>query len=101
MGEVQAKVEGSDEASLALNRRVEFHIVRQFGPLDELPTYQTDIRLPWNGQPYTVLQPKFNPEFGKSEEQLRKELELQTYDPTQFRDRDDDKDKSDTEKEGK
>jgi outer membrane protein OmpA-like peptidoglycan-associated protein len=100
MGEVQPKSSGIEESELAINRRVEFHIVRQFSAMDDLPTYETKIRLPWNGESYTVKQPDYNPEFGKSEEDLRKELELKTYDPTQFRLKEDEKAPEDT-KEGK
>ena len=49
MGEVVPKRTGSDEASLAENRRVEFHIVHTYGPEEEVPELGTDIRLPWSG----------------------------------------------------
>ncbi len=50
MGEVEPKVLGGDEASLAANRRVEFHIVRQLQPDEDLPAYESRILLPWSGQ---------------------------------------------------
>ena len=49
MGEVVPKRTGSDEASLAENRRVEFHIVHTYSPEEEVPELGTDIRLPWSG----------------------------------------------------
>ncbi|MEL6348193.1 MAG: OmpA family protein [Myxococcota bacterium] len=48
------------EAELAENRRVEFKIVRQYGPLDIVPEYKTDIQVPWNGSDYTAAQPPPN-----------------------------------------
>jgi outer membrane protein OmpA-like peptidoglycan-associated protein len=50
MGEVVPVAEGSDEASLELNRRVEFEIIRQYQPGDETPEYDPDVDLPWNGE---------------------------------------------------
>lgn len=52
MGETVPLVVGEDEASLAQNRRVEFDIVKQLGPLDVPPDFykQKDILLPWNGE---------------------------------------------------
>ena len=86
MGESQPKVEGEDEESLALNRRVEFHIVHQFGQLDDLPEYDTRVRAPWDGTWIEVQQPEFNHDLGKTDEQLEKEREAATYDPDQFKD---------------
>ncbi|MEC7986245.1 MAG: OmpA family protein, partial [Myxococcota bacterium] len=57
-GEALPKVEGSDEASLAQNRRVEFHIVRQdpaSGPLPELRDVKTK---PWDGTPLRSIIPE-------------------------------------------
>lgn len=56
-GEVRPKVEGDDEAAYAVNRRVEFHIVSEFGEFDDLPTYEPVILLPWNGEQSRVVQP--------------------------------------------
>jgi len=57
-GEALPKVAGSDEASLAKNRRVEFHIVRQdpaYGPLPIL----RDIKIsPWAGTPLNPIIPE-------------------------------------------
>ncbi len=54
MGEVEPKVAGADEASLAANRRVEFHIVRQLQPNEALPAYESQILLPWSGEPILI-----------------------------------------------
>lgn len=54
MGEVVPKTTGADEASLASNRRVEFHIVHVYGPADEVPELGADIHLPWSGDAATV-----------------------------------------------
>lgn len=51
MGEVMPLSQKTDEASLAANRRVEFHIVRQLDPLDPPLHYRSVPRLPWNGEP--------------------------------------------------
>lgn len=65
MGEVVPRnVEGIEglvsEAELAENRRVEFVIVHQYGPLELVPEYDTAIRVPWNGTNYTAAQPPPN-----------------------------------------
>lgn len=57
MGEVQPLVEGEDEESLQQNRRVEFHIVRQYDSAEEMPDYSTDVKLPWNGVGAKIVQP--------------------------------------------
>lgn len=49
MGEVETLVEGTDEASLQPNRRVEFRIVRQY-PTDDLPEYPKSFPIPWTGE---------------------------------------------------
>lgn len=54
MGEVEPKFTGDDEASLAANRRVEFHIVRQLQPDEALPDYESQILLPWSGEPIEI-----------------------------------------------
>ncbi len=55
MGEVVPVSAGTDEASLAANRRVEFHIVRQLTPQEALPDYEQRILLPWSGEPIEIL----------------------------------------------
>jgi outer membrane protein OmpA-like peptidoglycan-associated protein len=59
MGEVVTKAgfEGEDEESLQENRRVEFKIVHQYTNIEDMPDYDTAIRLPWNG----VSSVAFNP----------------------------------------
>lgn len=57
MGEVVPVVEGSDEASLERNRRVEFEIIQQYEPGDEVPEYSRDIKWPWSGEAGTATQP--------------------------------------------
>ncbi len=58
MGEVVPRTEGTDEGSLADNRRVEFKIVRQYR-MDEAPDDLRDApRLPWNGDGAQVVEPK-------------------------------------------
>ncbi len=50
MGEVVPKSAGQDEQSLAANRRVEFHIVRQRHPL-EPDSPLAPVTRPWDGAP--------------------------------------------------
>ena len=57
MGEVDPLVPGDDEEALATNRRVEFHIVRQYEYDDELPQFPAVMELPWNGMSVKVVQP--------------------------------------------
>lgn len=56
MGEVVPLAMGEDEQSLSANRRVEFDIIKQYGPLDIIPDYPDEILLPWNGQRHRVNQ---------------------------------------------
>ena len=66
MGEVKpreisgAAAELLTEAELAENRRVEFKIVHQYGPLEIVPEYNTSIKVPWNGSDYRSAQPPAN-----------------------------------------
>ena len=57
MGEVVPRKQGEDEATLAKNRRVDFHIIHRYNALDVLPEYPEDIRLPWSGQAVKVKTP--------------------------------------------
>lgn len=57
MGEVVPLKEGEDEQTLQVNRRVEFHITRQFDSPDEMPDYPNFQTLPWNGTIVQVVQP--------------------------------------------
>lgn len=61
MGEVVPVAEGSDEAALELNRRVEFHIVRQYRADEAIPEYPTTIDLPWSGAEARVRNPERKP----------------------------------------
>ncbi len=56
-GEVDPKVDGEDEESLAVNRRVEFHVAAQYTEFDDLPSYGKTQKLPWNGASNKVIQP--------------------------------------------
>ena len=58
MGEVVPRKKGTEEAALAKNRRVDFHIIHRYNELDVLPEYPEDIRLPWSGQPAKVKTPE-------------------------------------------
>ena len=58
MGEVVPRKQGSDEAALATNRRVDFHIIHRYSELDVLPEYPENIRLPWSGAPAKVKTPE-------------------------------------------
>jgi outer membrane protein OmpA-like peptidoglycan-associated protein len=57
MGEVDPLVAGDDEVALATNRRVEFHIVKQYSYDEELPKYPDVMDLPWNGMTVKIVQP--------------------------------------------
>jgi peptidoglycan-associated lipoprotein len=58
MGEVVPRKQGTEEATLAKNRRVDFHIIHRYSELDVLPEYPEDIKLPWSGQPAKVKTPE-------------------------------------------
>jgi hypothetical protein len=58
MGEVVPNQSGTDEASLATNRRVEFKIIRQYNPDEKRPDLNTAIKLPWSGAEATVEKPE-------------------------------------------
>jgi outer membrane protein OmpA-like peptidoglycan-associated protein len=96
MGEVEPVTGGTDEASLAANRRVEFHIVRQLQPDEDLPAYQSQILLPWSGEPIQIeLQER--PDQAAEQEQPPPEPtqpspveERETLDPNEFLQEDDD-----------
>ncbi len=57
MGEVVPRTAGSDEAALAGNRRVEFHIVRQYEPGDTPLPLRPAPRFPWSGDPAPAVFP--------------------------------------------
>jgi outer membrane protein OmpA-like peptidoglycan-associated protein len=58
MGEVVPAREGADEPSLAVNRRVIFHIVRHYAPGEPAPDYASEVRLPWSGTSHRVTHPE-------------------------------------------
>lgn len=84
MGEVVPKNLGTDEVSLAENRRVEFHIVQRLRPEDGYPAFPDTTPLPWTGERVPVVQPKEPPppEAPKTVEQQLEEL----LSPDNFRD---------------
>ncbi|MFK7927787.1 MAG: OmpA family protein [Myxococcota bacterium] len=57
MGEVVPIAEGSDEASLEKNRRVEFAIIKQYQPGVTAPTYEQPFKWPWSGEAGAAVQP--------------------------------------------
>lgn len=62
-GEVAPARAGESEDALAANRRVIFHIARQWVPGEPYPGWGTDIRLPWTGDARTLAPPPAD--FGK------------------------------------
>lgn len=68
MGEVEPVVPGTEEAALAKNRRVIFHIVRRLKPGEEQPPIRTEMLLPWDGAPKTFTPPPPLPAPAKTEE---------------------------------
>lgn len=57
MGEVLPRSGGLDEASLASNRRVEFHVVRQYAPSEQDPNYRPVEQAPWDGESVELQAP--------------------------------------------
>jgi outer membrane protein OmpA-like peptidoglycan-associated protein len=57
MGEVLPHSGGDDEASLASNRRVEFHVVRQYAPSEDDPNYRPVEQAPWDGESVDLQAP--------------------------------------------
>ena len=57
-GEALPKFEGTDEESLAKNRRVEFHIVRQDPAYGPLPILRDIKKSPWTGTPINPVIPE-------------------------------------------
>ena len=54
MGEVEPVALGEEEARLALNRRVQFHILYYLETQADVPQLQNQIVLPWSGEQETV-----------------------------------------------
>ena len=57
MGEVAPVQMGAAEEELAVNRRVVFRIVRVYQAGETVPTYPSDVLIPWNGEPGKITQP--------------------------------------------
>lgn len=59
MGEVVPRdgSRGESEEELQDNRRVEFHIVKQYGSADEWPEHPAVVKAPWNGEPVKIVNP--------------------------------------------
>jgi outer membrane protein OmpA-like peptidoglycan-associated protein len=55
-GEVEGEV-GPDGAPLAANRRVVFHVVRQYLPGEARPALGDTVIVPWTGEPQAVTAP--------------------------------------------
>lgn len=70
-GEIKPKVEGND----ALNRRVEFHIAHRIAPGEPNPGWDTQIKLPWNGEARTIPGPSLPPPPPTKEEKIEMEEE--------------------------
>lgn len=89
MGEVNPVTQGSDEASLAQNRRVIFHIVEQYSVEGPFPVYPETIPLPWNGEVVKTVQPKEPPKPEKPEEKTVEQTLDELLNPNNFRIEDD------------
>ena len=85
MGEVEPVALGEEEARLALNRRVEFHILYYLQNQADVPQLQNQIVLPWNGEQETV----------QPQDKLPEQKPLtpdDVLDPSQFDEKDDEED---------
>ena len=58
MGEVMPAEATGGYDELQASRRVVFHIVRQYEEWETSPTYDLDLKYPWNGDEYRAKQPK-------------------------------------------
>lgn len=90
MGEVLPINLGTDEASLAQNRRVVFHIVTWWHPGDPKPVYNNEIKQPWTGDPETIPNLPPLPEPPPPPVEQPKPVEKGKVDPNQFREREED-----------
>ncbi len=77
MGETVPLVEGEDEESLAINRRVEFEIVGQYSEFSgkDVPVYAPDRLAPWDGSPVQIKTPR-SPADIEAEQRAKEEAEL-------------------------
>lgn len=69
---------GTDEESLQKNRRVEFHIVKQYEAVEDMPSYDPSFPLPWTGEVIQIKIPP-KPEVEKEEEEKPKEVEVDEF----------------------
>ena len=70
MGETVGKVQGSDEATLAVNRRVEFDIIKQWEMGDKPPPLREGVLLPWSGEAATIILPPPPPPLPEKKREL-------------------------------
>ena len=85
MGEVVPREDGTDEESLAENRRVEFHIIDWIEGDEVYPDFPDAYRLPWSGDTVETVHPLRPPEPPKEEQ--KEEIETRVIDllnPDQF-----------------
>ena len=86
MGEVVPKVTGEEEEQLAVNRRVEFHIIDWVEGDEDWPEYSETYRLPWTGETIVTVQPKQpEPEPEPEERSVEDQLD-ELLNPDQFLD---------------
>jgi OOP family OmpA-OmpF porin len=102
MGEVEPVAQGTDEAALAANRRVIFHIIKRLKPGDTQPTIRTEMQLPWDGSDAKFAQPPPipAPEPEPAPKAAPKKPEDYPTDPNLFKEGDEDDDDDDTTKDG-
>lgn len=86
MGETVPLSDKTDEASLELNRRVEFEIIKQYDPNETRPerrppVLSPDIQLPWSGEAKTVDLPPPLPEPKKRSRDLLEDAPDAPADP--------------------
>jgi len=90
MGEVVPKAEAEhekDEENHSVNRRVEFHIVKQHSEFDELPEYSPTHPVPWSGEHSTTVQPPSPMEL--EEQRMREAQEAKDAENADFDTEDD------------
>ncbi len=90
MGEVDPKNLGTDETSLAENRRVVFTIIDRWQPGDPEPVYSKEVKRPWDGEKAAIkpLPPLPKPEPKPEPKPPPKPGEEEKIDPDQFREQD-------------
>ena len=88
MGEVVPAANQENTEELAVNRRVEFKIISQYGPGDQVPDYPERILLPWSGEKGAVVNPPPPPKQPAPKPQPTPETE--TFNPADFELKDDD-----------